>query len=104
MRLTIFKTRRLSRLVRILGHDSLEEVFGYEVTMSMLRQLRYHGIFLAILKKPIGKHWHPPNKGGLKYGIRFPMNTNKTAQFDQDNYDKLWANEILKELEALMSM
>ena len=36
------KMRRISRLVRILGNYSLEEVFGYQVTMSMLWPLRYH--------------------------------------------------------------
>ena len=30
------KIRRIARLVRILGNDSLEEVFGYQATLSML--------------------------------------------------------------------
>ena len=35
------KKERIARLVRILGYDSLEEVFGYQVTIAMLRPLRF---------------------------------------------------------------
>ena len=72
--------------------------------MSMLRPLRYHRLRLEILNKPGGKDRRAPNNSGLKYGIRFPGNAKEAAQFDQKNGNKIWANAILKELEALMSM
>ena len=40
----------------------------------------------------------------MKYGIRVPRKAKETAQFDQENVNKLWNNAILKELEALVSM
>ena len=40
----------------------------------------------------------------MKYGIRVPRNAKETAQFDKENGNSLWANAILKEVEALMSM
>ena len=40
----------------------------------------------------------------MKYGTRVPRNAKEAAQFDQMNGNKIWDNEILKELEALMSM
>ena len=85
MRFTNAKTRCISILVSILGDNSLEEVFGYQVTMSMLQQLRYHQLRLAILKKPGGKDRRAPNNSGLKYSIRFLRNAKEAAQFDQQN-------------------
>ena len=90
------KTSRIKILVRILGPYSLEEVFVSQVTMSIIRPLRYNRLHLARLKKPSGKDRRAPNNGGLKYGIRVPRNTKEAAQFDQDNGNKCWANEILK--------
>ena len=46
------KTRRISRLVRVLGIDSSEEVLGSKVTLAMLRPLRFQRLRLARLKKP----------------------------------------------------
>ena len=42
VRFTNAKTRRIARLVSIFGKNLLEEVFGSQVTMSMLRPLRYN--------------------------------------------------------------
>ena len=42
VRVTNAKRECIDRLVRILCNNSLEEVFGYKVTMSMLHPLRYH--------------------------------------------------------------
>ena len=81
------KTRRIEILVRILGNNFLEEVFGYQVTMSMLRPIRYYQLRLARLKKPSGKDRHAHNNGGLKYGIRVLRNANEAAQFDQEKVD-----------------
>ena len=36
------KISRIVRLVMILGNDYLEEIFRSQVTMSILRPLRYH--------------------------------------------------------------
>ena len=104
VRFTNAKTRRIERLVRILGNDSLEEVFGSQVTMYTLRTLRYHRLFLARLNKPGGKDWRVPNNSGMKYGIRVLRNAKEDTQFDQEKGNKLWTNVILKELEDLISM
>ena len=58
------KTRRIARLVRMLGTNFLEEILGYQVTM--LRLLRYHRLRLVRLNKPGGKDWKAPNNGGFK--------------------------------------
>ena len=92
MRSTNAKTRRIARLVRIIGNNSLEEVFVSQVTMSMLRPLRRCLLYLARLKKHGGKDWRAPNNSGLKYGIIFPRNAKDAAHFDQENGNKLWAN------------
>ena len=96
MRFTNVKTRRIARLERILGNNYLEEVFGSQLSMSMLRPIRYHLLHLAILKKPGEKDRRVPNNSGLKYGKRVPRNVNEAAQFDQYNGNKPWTNEILK--------
>ena len=70
----------------------------------MLQPLSYHWLLLARLKKPSWKDRCAPNDSGIKYGIRFSMNVNEAAQFDKENVNSLWDNEILKELEALMYM
>ena len=98
------KRRRIVILVRILGNDSLDEVFGYQVNMSILRPLLYHQLRLARLEKPGGKDRSVPNNSGLKYGIRVLMNAKEATQFDQDNGNQILINEILKELEAFMSI
>ena len=104
VRFTNAKTRRIERLVRILGNDSLEEVFGSQVTMYTLRTLRYHLLFLARLNKPGGTDWRVPNNSGMKYGVRVLRNAKEDTQFDQEKGNKLWTNVILKELEDLISM
>ena len=96
VRFTNAKTRRIAKLVRILGNHFLEEVFGYQVTMYMLRLLRYHRLFLARMNKPSGKDRRAPNNGALKYRIRVPRNAKEATQFDQENGNKLWDNAILK--------
>ena len=72
--------------------------------MSMMWPLRYHKILRVRLKKSGGKDRRAPNTSGMKYGIRVPRNAKKATQFDQENGNLLWTKEILKELEALMSM
>ena len=104
MRFTNAKTRRIARLVRILGKDSLEVIFGSQVTVFMLRPLRYHQLRLARLEKPGGKDRRAPNNSGLEYGIKVPSNAKEAFHVNQDNCNKLLANAILEELEALMSM
>ena len=44
-----------TRLVRVFGKYFLEEMFGSQVTISMLRPPRFHRIRLARLKKTGGK-------------------------------------------------
>ena len=66
VRFTNAKTRRIAILVRILGNNYLEEVFGSQVTISMLRPLRYHQLHLARLKKHGENDRRPPNNSGLK--------------------------------------
>ena len=79
------KKKGMSRLVRIFGKDKLEEIFGSQVTIAMLWPLRFHRLCRERLKKTGRKDWCPPNKYGLKYGIRVPRNTKEDAQFDRDN-------------------
>ena len=55
------------------------------------------------MKKPSVKDQWAPNNGALKYIIRVPRNAKEAIQFDQENGNKIWADAILKELEALMS-
>ena len=63
----------------IIGNNSLEEVFGSQVTIAMLRPLRFRQIFLARLKKSGGKDWRAPNNSVIKYGIRFPRNAKEAV-------------------------
>ena len=79
------KRGRIARLLRIISNDYLEEVFGSQVTMSVLWPLMYHQLGLARPKKPGGKDLRAPNNSGLKHSIRFPRNAKGAAQFDQDN-------------------
>ena len=104
MRFINAKKKRIARLVIIFGNYSLEEVFGSQVTISMLRPLKFHRLRLARLKKPGGKYWRAPNNSGMKYGIRVPRNAKGATQFDKENGNLVWNNAILKGLEALMSM
>ena len=57
----------IARIVSVLGKDSLEEIFGSQVTLSMMRPLRFHRIRLARLKKPSGRDRRSDNSSGLKY-------------------------------------
>ena len=68
------KTRRISRLARVHGIDSLREIFGYQETLVMLPPLMFQKCFLEIMKKPGGNYWWRPNTGNMKYGIRVPRN------------------------------
>ena len=70
----------------------------------MLRTIRYWQICLVILKKPGGNYRQRPNNGNMKYVIRVPRNAWEASKFDRENVNSLWANDILKELEALMYM
>ena len=90
MRFIYAKKKRIARLVRILGNDSLEEFFGYQVTIAMLQPLSFHCICLVRLKKPGGKDLSAPNNSGMKYGIRIPINAKEAAQFDKENGNLLW--------------
>ena len=98
------KMRRISRLVKILGIDSLEEIFGSQATLDILRPLRYQKLCLVRLNKTVGKYQRCPNTGNMKYIIRVPRNKKEAVQFDRENVKSLEANAILKELEALMLM
>ena len=90
--------------MRIIGNGSLEEFFGSQVTIALLRPLRFRRLCLEILKKSGGKDRRTPNNYGMKYGIRFPRNANEAVQFDKENSNVLWQNLILKELDTRMSM
>ena len=96
--------KRIARLVRVFGKDSLEEIFGSQVTLAMMRPLRFHRLRLAKLKNPSGRDRRSDNSSGLKYRIRVPRNAREAIQFDKDNGNTLWCGAILKELEALISM
>ena len=71
--------------MRIIGNDSLEEVFGYQVTIAMLQPLRFRQLCFAILKKSGGKDRRAPNNSGMKKGIRFRRNAKEAIQFDKEN-------------------
>ena len=92
--------KRMSILVRIFGKDSLEEIFWSQVTIAMMRPLRFHRLRQARLKKPCGRYQRSPNNSGLKYGISVPSNAKEAIQVDQESGNLLWYNSILKELEA----
>ena len=77
------KTRRIARLVMILGTNSLEKIFVYQSTLSMMRPLRYHQLRLARMNKPGEKDWRRPNNGNLKYGIIFLRKAKEAAHFDK---------------------
>ena len=104
MRFINAKKKRIARLVRILGNDYLEEVFRSQVTIAMLRPLRFHRICLEIFQKPGGKNRRAPTNSGMKYCIRTPRNAKEATQFNKENDNLLWQNTILKELEDLISM
>ena len=61
--------KRMARLVRILGKYWLEEIFGSQITLAMMRPLRFHRLCRARLKKPSGRDRWSDNMSGLKYGI-----------------------------------
>ena len=46
------KKERMERLVRIFGNDSLDTIFVSQVTIPMMRPLRFHRLRRARLKKP----------------------------------------------------
>ena len=84
--------------MRVIGKDSLEEIFGSQVTLDMMRPLRFHRLRLARLKKPSGIDRRSDNTSGLKYVIRVPRNANEAIQFDRENGNTLWRDSILKNL------
>ena len=75
--------KRITRLLRIIGTDSLDEVFGSLVTLDMLWPLRFRRLFHERLKKSSGANKRRPNNGNLKYGIRVPRNVKEVAQFNK---------------------
>ena len=83
MRSTNYKRKRIARLVRIFVNDSLEEVFGSQVTIAMMRTLRFHRLLHTRLKKPGGKDRRAPNKSRMNYVIRVLRNAKEAAQFDK---------------------
>ena len=54
-----------------------------------------------LIESTVKDQW-APNNGALKYIIRSPRNAKEAIQFDQENGNRIWADAILKELEALM--
>ena len=75
--------KRIARLVRVFGKDSLEEIFGSQVTLAMMWPLRFHRLRHARLNKPSGRDRRSNNTSGLKYGIRVPRNAKEAIQFDR---------------------
>ena len=73
------KMRRIAKLVRIIGNNYLEEIFGSQATLYILRPLKYQQLFLDRLKKPGGKDWQQPNNGNMKYGIGVPRNVKEAV-------------------------
>ena len=57
--------KRIARLVRVFGKDSLEEIFGSQVTLVMMWPLRFHRLRLTRLKKPIGRDRRSNNSSGV---------------------------------------
>ena len=96
MRFMNSKMRCIARIVRILGNYSLERIFVSKATLYIMHPLRYHRLCLARLKKPNGKYRQRPNNSNTKYGIRIPRNTKEDYQFNKENGNDLWANDILK--------
>ena len=60
--------KRIARLVRVYGTDSLDEIIDSQVTLAMMRPLRFHRLCRARLKKPSGRERRSDNSSGLKYG------------------------------------
>ena len=50
MRFVNGKKNHIARLVRTFCNDSLEGIFGSQVTIAMLQPLRFHRLRLARLK------------------------------------------------------
>ena len=88
--------RRISRLVIILGTNSLDEEFVYQVTIYMLHPLRFQILYCERLNKRRGADRQCPNKSHFKHGIRVPRNSKEADNFDKDNGNTLWENTILK--------
>ena len=61
--------KRMAKLVRVFGRDLLDEILGSQVTIAMMRPLKFHRLRLARLKKPSGRDRRSDNSSGLKYGI-----------------------------------
>ena len=83
MRFINGKKECMERLVRIFGNDSLDNIFVSQVTIPMMRPLRFHRLRRARLKKPSGRDRRSDNSSGLKYGIRVPKNVKEALQFDE---------------------
>ena len=81
--------KRVARLVKIFGRDSLDEIFGSQVTIAMLIPLRFHRLHRERLKKTSVRDRRSDNSSGLKYGIRVPRKAKQAIQFDQENGNKL---------------
>ena len=75
--------KHMEGLVRIFVKDSLEKILVYQVTIVIMRQLRFHRLCQARLKKPNGRDQRSRNNSGLKYGIRVPRNAKEDIQFDR---------------------
>ena len=86
----------MARLVRLFGRDSLEEILGSQVTLAMMRPLRFHRLCRARVKKPSGRDRRSDNTSGIKYRIRVPRNAKEAIQFDKENGNTLWRDAILK--------
>ena len=61
--------KRVARLVKSFGRDSLDEIFRSQVTIAMSIPLRFHELCCARLNKPSGRDQRSDNSSGLKYGI-----------------------------------
>ena len=68
----------ISRLVRILVIDSLQEVLGYQANQYIPQPLRFKRLFRLRVKKPSEVNSRLPDNGNLKYVIRVPTNTKES--------------------------
>ena len=75
--------KRVEILMKIFGKDSLDEILGSQLTIAMLRSLRFHRLIRARLKKPSGRDRRSDNSSCLKYRIRVPRNAKGDIQFDK---------------------
>ena len=69
----------ISRLVRILVIDSLQEVLGYQANQYIPQLFRFKQLSRLRVKKPSEVNSRLPDNGNLKYVIRVPINTKEAS-------------------------